>query len=101
MKKIWSDIAWDEYLYWQTQDNKTLKKINKLIKSIERDGFNKGLGKPEFLREGKALYDNLYPSRIIHQCQRKLRKTSINFVKLSLNELLFTKFIIILDFNFE
>ena len=31
MRKIWSDDAWDDYLYWQTQDKKTLKKINSLI----------------------------------------------------------------------
>ncbi len=35
MEKIWSDDAWNEYLYWQTQDKKTLKKINELIKSIK------------------------------------------------------------------
>ena len=39
MKIIWSDIAWDDYLYWQEQDKKTLKKINNLIKSIERNGY--------------------------------------------------------------
>lgn len=36
MKKIWSDKAWDDYLYWQTQDKKTLKKVNQLVKDIER-----------------------------------------------------------------
>lgn len=35
-EKIWSDDAWEDYLYWQTQDKKTLKKINALIKDIER-----------------------------------------------------------------
>lgn len=35
MKKLWADRAWDDYLYWQTQDKKTLKRINELIKSIE------------------------------------------------------------------
>lgn len=50
MEKIWADDAWDEYLYWQTQDKKTLKKINELIKSVERDGPMKGLGKPEPLK---------------------------------------------------
>lgn len=36
MLKIWSDEAWEEYVYWQTQDKKTLKKINVLIKDIDR-----------------------------------------------------------------
>ncbi len=49
MEKIWSDEAWDEYLYWQAQDKKTLKRINMLIKDIERNGFE-GIGKPEPLR---------------------------------------------------
>ena len=46
MNKIWSDIAWKDYLYWQTQDKKTLKKINSLIKDIDRNGY-KCKGKPE------------------------------------------------------
>ena len=49
MKKIWSDEAWDDYLYWQTQDKKTLKRINKLIKDIERGSFD-SIGKPEPLK---------------------------------------------------
>ena len=48
MKKIWSDKAWDDYLYWQTQDKKTLKKVNQLVKDIERNNFE-GIGKPEAL----------------------------------------------------
>ena len=47
--KIWSDDAWDDYLYWQTQDKKTLKRINQLIKDIERNGCLEGIGKPEAL----------------------------------------------------
>lgn len=40
MKKNWHDEAWDDYVYWQTQDKKTLKKINRLIKDIDRNGYN-------------------------------------------------------------
>ena len=47
---IWSDDAWQDYLYWQTQDRKTLKRINKLVKDIERNGPLKGIGEPEALR---------------------------------------------------
>ena len=50
MEKIWSEDAWNDYLFWQTQDKKTLKKINALIKSIERDGVMEGIGKPEPLK---------------------------------------------------
>ncbi len=49
-EKIWSDDAWDDYLYWQTQDKKTLKRINQLIKDIERNGAMNGIGEPEALR---------------------------------------------------
>ena len=50
MIKLWQDEAWEDYLYLQTQDKKTLKKINKLIMDIERNGYN-GIGKPEPLKE--------------------------------------------------
>lgn len=52
-EKIWSDDAWEDYLYWQSQDKKTLKRINLLIKDIERNGSLRGIGNPE------ALTDNL------------------------------------------
>lgn len=46
----WTDAAWDDYLYWQGQDRKTLKRINQLIKETQRDPFE-GIGKPEPLKE--------------------------------------------------
>lgn len=49
MKKVWFDEAWDDYLYWQMQDRKTLKCINVLPKDIER-GYFDGIGKPEPLK---------------------------------------------------
>ena len=42
--------GWDDYLYWQMQDRKTLKKINSLIEDIRRNGVMKGTGKPEPLK---------------------------------------------------
>ena len=53
MVKIWSDEAWEEYLYWQSQDKKTLNRINKIIKDIERNG-TKGIGKSELLKHRKG-----------------------------------------------
>jgi len=55
MNKVWSDNAWDEYLSWQSEDRKTLKRINALIKDIERHPFE-GLGKPELLKYDKQGY---------------------------------------------
>ena len=49
MIKVWSDHAWEDYLYWQTQDKKILKRINQLIKDIDRNGYV-GLGKSEPLK---------------------------------------------------
>ena len=48
MNKVFTDTGWEDYLYWQTEDRKTLKKINQLINDIVRNG-NEGLGKPEQL----------------------------------------------------
>ena len=55
MDKVWYDKAWAEYLEWQTQDKKTLKRINKLIKDIDRHPFT-GIGKPEPLKGNKQGY---------------------------------------------
>lgn len=41
MNKLWSHRAWDDYLYWQTQDKKTLRKINELVKSIMKTKYIK------------------------------------------------------------
>lgn len=49
MTKTWFDEAWNDYLYWQTQDKKTLKRINQLVQDIERNGYD-GIGKPEPLK---------------------------------------------------
>jgi toxin YoeB len=49
MNKTWSDHAWEDYIYWQTQDEKTLKRINELLRDIEREPFG-GKGKPETLK---------------------------------------------------
>jgi len=49
MIKMWHDTAWADYLHWQTQDKRTLKKINKLLQDIERNGYN-DIGNPESLK---------------------------------------------------
>ena len=49
MIKCFTDDAWKDYLYWQTQDKKTLRKINNLLKEIDRNPFE-GKGKPEPLK---------------------------------------------------
>ena len=55
MIKVFADQAWEDYLYWQSQDQKVLKRINLLIKDISRDPF-KGLGEPEPLKYNWSGY---------------------------------------------
>ena len=55
MKLVFSEHAWDEYLYWQNADKKMLKRINTLIRDIQRMPFE-GIGKPEPLKHGLAGY---------------------------------------------
>ncbi|MDR1735980.1 MAG: type II toxin-antitoxin system YoeB family toxin, partial [Oscillospiraceae bacterium] len=49
MNKVFSDIAWDDYLYWIENDRKITRKINDLLRDIERNGHG-GIGKPEPLK---------------------------------------------------
>ena len=54
--------GWDDYLHWQTQDKKTLKRINELLKDIQRSGLSNGIGKPEQLK----YRENEWSRRIDH-----------------------------------
>lgn len=54
MNNIFSEKAWEEYTNWQTTDKLLVKKINELIKDINRNGLSKGIGKPEPLKYRKA-----------------------------------------------
>lgn len=56
-----TEKGWEQYVYWQTQDQKTLKKINRLIIDIKRNGALQGIGKPELLKHDKS---GLYSRRI-------------------------------------
>ncbi len=57
MKLIFSESAWEDYLYWQKNDKKLQKKINELIKDIKRDGYE-GIGKPEPLKHTLSGYSS-------------------------------------------
>jgi toxin YoeB len=52
-KLVWTSNSWSDYLYWQGQDKKTLKRVNKLIEEVLRSPFE-GIGKPEPLKENLA-----------------------------------------------
>lgn len=55
MRLIFSQHAWSDYLHWQRTDRKTLRRVNELIRDIERNG-NEGIGKPEPLRHSLSGY---------------------------------------------
>lgn len=55
MKLVWTESAWEDYIWWQTEDRKVIKRINRLIKEIQRNG-NSGIGKPEPLKHGFQGY---------------------------------------------
>ena len=73
MKLLWEEHAWEDYCYWQTQDKKTLKRINTLIKDIRRNGFD-GKGKPE------PLKNNSYWSRRIDETNRLVYKQESDYI---------------------
>ena len=75
MNKIWADEAWEEYIYWQTQDKKTLKRINLLLKDIDRNLYE-GIGKPEPLRGELSGYW----SRRIDECNRIVYRIENNMI---------------------
>ncbi len=55
MKLIWASNAWEDYLYWQENDKKTLRRINELIKATQREPFD-GIGDPEPLKHNWKGY---------------------------------------------
>ena len=55
MPLFWEDRAWEDYLFWQTQDKKTLRRINTIINDVKRNPFE-GVGKPEPLRGNMQGY---------------------------------------------
>ncbi len=75
MKLLFSEHAWDDYLYWQRTDKRTLRRINTLIKDIRRDPRN-GIGKPEALRHGLSGFW----SRRINDEHRIVYKVGTNTV---------------------
>ena len=75
----WAEKAWDDYLYWQTTDKKRLKRINALIKDIERQPLD-GLGNPEPLRHNWTGYWSRRIDRE-HRLVYKITKKTIVIVQ--------------------
>lgn len=81
MKISWTNLAWESYIYWQTNDKSVLRKINSLIKDIQRTPFE-GIGKPEPLKfelagkwsrrindEHRLVYEIKDHELVIFQCR--------------------------------
>ena len=75
----WAEKAWDDYVYWQATDKKRLKRINALIKDVERQPFD-GLGNPEPLRHNWTGYWSRRIDRE-HRLVYKITKKSIVIVQ--------------------
>lgn len=78
MNKVWQDEAWEDYIYWQMQDKKTLKRINQILKDIDRNGYE-GIGKPEALKhEWQGFW-----SRRIDDCNRIVYRIQDNQIEIA------------------
>jgi toxin YoeB len=64
VKILWDRDAWDEYLWWQSNNRQLLRRINQLIEDVIRNGIAEGIGKPERLRH---QYDGYWSRRIDHE----------------------------------
>ena len=80
MKKIWSDIGWHDYEYWQEENRRIVKKINSLLKDIERNGADDGIGKPERL---KGDLSDFYSRRIDDEHRLVYRITDEGFLEIA------------------
>ena len=78
MRKTFSERGFEDYIYWQIHDKKILKKINDLLKDIERNGALKGIGKPEALKENLQGYF----SRRIDEKNRLIYKIFENTIEI-------------------
>ncbi len=78
MQLLWTDDAWQDYLYWQGNDKKVLKRINELIKDIKRSPF-RGIGNPEALKHNLSGYF----SRRINREHRLVYKCENDFVTIT------------------
>ena len=78
MHKDFSDDAWEEYNYWVAEDKRILKKINSLLKDIERNGESNGIGHPEPLKENFSGYW----SRAIDEKNRLVYKVEGGMIKI-------------------
>jgi toxin YoeB len=78
MRLIWSEKSWEDYLYWQQTDKQVLKKINTLIKDIQREPFS-GIGKPEPL---KHQFSGFWSRRITdeHRLVYEISENTIGIV---------------------
>ena len=74
---LFTELAWEEYIYWQTQDKRTLRRINQLLRDIQRDPFD-GIGKPEPLRGELSGFW----SRRIDECNRIVYRVKDDIVEL-------------------
>jgi len=75
---VFDGKGFEDYLYWQTQDRKTLKRINQLLIDIDRNG-NEGMGKPEWLRYEQGFWSRRIDEE--HRLIYKIDKDAIHVIQ--------------------
>lgn len=78
MNKLWQNEAWEDYVYWQAQDRKVLKRINLLLHDITRNGYD-GIGKPEPLKGDLSSWW----SRRIDESHRLIYRISNDIIEIA------------------
>lgn len=78
MNKLWQNEAWEDYVYWQAQDRKVLKRINLLLQDITRNGYD-GIGKPEPLKGDLSSWW----SRRIDESHRLIYRISNDIIEIA------------------
>lgn len=85
MNVVFTPTAWEQYTEWQREDKKTVKRINELIKDIDRNGSLSGIGKPELLKYRKQERyikecGDLLRAKYILECNQNREKRQLNIV---------------------
>ncbi|MEW6622345.1 MAG: Txe/YoeB family addiction module toxin [Bacillota bacterium] len=91
MEKLWTDKAWDDYLYWQAQDKKTLKRVNQHLRDIDSNAYD-GIGKPEPVRGDMSGW---WSRRIDNTNRLVYRITDGKIIKLYDNNMFATKLLLL------
>lgn len=82
ISKVWSDLAWEDYVYWQSQDKKILKRINLLLKDIDRNQYEDAdTGAEAYLWECVKWYDDFKEVSFLEELMQELNEQDYLFIR--------------------